>query len=524
MSLRDHDIEAYIPLLEAELAQLPELVFDKNMGGLTTSISVLGDLVESQIEAPDYDTSDNDEADAFMITKQVLGAYNKLKSDPNYASNFSQISACAAALGDNLARTFSTLRNQVKPKVVALEENIRNRMSALVDQRGVSLENLTFVPNFKTVVWNDYYSKLGGWEAIQKKMEGILGWTPSPTSAHLSALFSAMDLNIEQANLDEEAEDDVQERAVKGATAEQKDNMQEAIEMVTDRYTFRKMLTNTVEAAINSTDLVAVLKNCEHVIEHINPCLERIDHTPFNLTSNYLATLHSNIEKVKNAVLLVAYAIGTIDNHFKDAYVMDAETLNGDNAAEGDEEAQQQEAAMKYLRCRYLEKGKKVPTSGIKMEEIKENEEDTEQMFAQLLTDRQSNAKHIRNRLIMEAADEVSDDYVNTELNEDLLEDTTPAEMRDLRMHEKKQFMNKLAEDASANLNSALYNFVIGTTFHAPAVKKVHDLIGPEVVRQMELDPEMTEDRLQLIDATVGAQLISEYIVDHLLTKEFKKY
>lgn len=519
MSFASSDPQVFLPLLEGELNQLPDLAFRKDDSTFAVEVDTLATLINNRLEA---DTSENDaeseDEKAAMIVRKVMKAYMDLKKDPTYNVNFATLSKYSSMLTGNITQTFSILRNKVKPRVDKLKSTIQDNMKQVALSHQVVLDGEAPKIDFKTIRWDSFYNVLNGFENITAEVAKLVKFQPSPTFSDLQTIMESDVTEIEQVELDPEVEEDFIENATKNSTPEQKEAVEEALNVVTDNYHFRKMLAGTARAAIRETDLMPILENCRHVINNVYPAILRLKSTPMNVVKPLEEKLHANINKALSAVMVIGFTVGCIDNHLKDSYVISHDTLNGDNASPNQEDEQEnQDAAMKHVITYYLQHNIPVPSRGISLETIKAEKERSQEAYDRLLATQESDNKSNRVLIMQEAAYPVLNQYLmeaadgNDETDAD--GDAGMESFAEMHYTDLRKAINSLD---NISLESVLFQFVIDTTFPLPAVQKAHDLSGKEVIKLMEANPDLDQASLNLIDATVGANLAAEFLIKSL--------
>lgn len=521
MAVNDISSSMFLPMLEEEAEQLPEVEFDDSVMEIARAVNGIGAAVEFRLDPRSFKRGPEKNKD---ITQKVTQIYQQMKKDPQYRDYFSTITKLSHQLGENIETTFRSLRTKVKPDVQMLKEAIAGKMEEIVENAGVK----TSIPSaaddkndgFDVVQWRQYFDRLGGEEEVINEVKEITGhdYEPGTTTSDLADAVSNTDLDTENVKLDPETEEDVKTRIdVKVETPEEKEDLEIAMQLVFDRYRFNEMVAKIFLKAIHSDDLMPVARQCMYVINRLHPLFKIIRNTPLNVSAPVLNQIHNNLHKCHNLAVLCAQTLRCIRHHYRDALVMDESTVNGDNLGNAEDAGVSANDTEAFLRVRFKNKNRPIPSCGIRLEEIQEAMPDIPAEDTSIQEEITEQTEMIHRQALLKAGRIVLEDYLQTATSEDLDEDEGAAEFYAKKRYLVDTALNSLGTSKDNNLEAILYNFVIQSKHEKTALASAHAMFGEEVVKHMEADPDLSEETMKMIDLTVGANIASKFLKSHIL-------
>ena len=257
--------------------------------------------------------------------------------------------------------------------------------------------------------------------------------------------------------------------------------------------------------SINSTDIV---ESCNYLIETVATCgtiYSTLD-TLFSEGTLDSQLFGSNL-KIVTALMEMAsvYVTWRRFTLFKDALLMSNLTVNPDVAPV----AVANSITHMDIK-RYADSLKFIPERGITFEEVLASKNTLMSVAEQELKDAKMMYEHTDRDLDVEAFTLVMFPYIDTELNQYLVE-KTPMEYT----KHKAQYI--LTKDMATE--DIIYSIILDLKYANSLEKTLKDKLGLAYVRELGNEPEMNRVSISLANAWVYAEILTSFIVDHFYSK-----
>lgn len=503
---------SFAVLLNEHADELVNAKFKANITELNTALSFIMDAVSIRTDSADGDI------DKAALVEQITSTYAQLAADPANAQYFAIIDKIAAGIGTNVVNIFNVLSTQIAPEVEDLANSIKERAKAILLEKGQeAVANESLQPNFKVMEWDKTLNMIGGLESIHQKYESQYGYAPSGLPADLGfALQMKKRPQITQMNIHPDTKADILERFYeKAGNPSQRKAMLHLYEAVTDTYAFNAVLDTTAGRLYDSPDLPGAIAATCKAIDTLYPMLLVARKIPLNITTETQETLSKNFDALESAFDLMGLGLEAARKNYRNAVVIDKQVLNGDNM-QFYKEKLSPELVTKYLRLIY-KAGISVPITGISGSLIAEEAADVEAKYAEVEQEQTENAITIQQAALQEAGTEILTSYLAATPEDRLPEGCNLEQFVNANRGLINTYLTQLNASGDSNLQSLLFGFIIEVHYNGTMVKTAHQLMGQEMIRQLEINKDLQSGDMDMIDITVAAKLISKFIVDELV-------
>lgn len=510
---------AFSYLLKEHREQIPNLFFRSDLPELDVVINTLASTMEAEI--PDTDLKGEERQE--YVAEQVLKRYNEMKTDPKYELLFTPLSAMANNLGTSIVRTFNTLKTGVKPEVDSLKEQIEARMETILEEQDLTEDALP-IPDpdgeFEVMDWNAHLNKMGGSDIIEEEFKEIAEIEPSEEPTDLTVLSRSSKLKITSLNIHPDMAATIRETFLSKATNElSRENLEAAWKIVSDSFEFGTLSNALITKPINSTNYGPEASRIAGLIDTLWPALEVMKHTPLNIPENLLEDIHKNIDLAQKLLRCGGYSLMVMRKHWKDALVLDTKLLNADSLPSMEEFHLQNSDVFKHVKMLFEERKQMIPYNGLMAKAIADDKDAVNNLYSTFEAEHVADASKIKYQATAKAMKDVLSTYLES-TGPDKLGSVSIQDFVRLHQNNVTATINKLNTTVDRNMENLLYDFVLSTWYPGTMVEKANTYFGEEVVKQLELRDNLSENDLALIDARVAAKIASQFLASSVvLTK-----
>lgn len=506
-------------LISGQLSDLPDLFFKSTVTEISTAVNALGDAIEIRLPQSNM----TDKAMETEVANQVFAAYDKLKENPELGQYFSPLSKLANDLGVTIVNVFGILRTGVKPEVDALRESVLGRTTEILEQENYDVlvsPNATLSTDFFIVNWDELVNKQGGISVVTDAMrEYLKGYSTMASINDLRILISSQILTIRPFSINTDTAGDILDRVKNRLNDDvQKASVDTIFDLITDKYSFDKLVTNILGRAVASNEYGQILNSAIALLSDLYPVYEVFRTTPLDVTDEVLCDIQDNLTVLGKFFMSVAYLLLVMRQHFSTALVVSDRMLNNDNLQTFGTDGGTMEDVAKYMRVFYETKNIPVPFNGIPGSEIIEMRERATEAYNQLTQTHLMQASTIRHSIMTRAIRDILSDYIRSADVSRLPAQMSIEDFYRVKQHLVQDASNRLDISEDHHLDNILYDFVLSLWYEGTMVKTAHSLFGTEIVRQMEATTELDNETLALVDARVAAAICANFIMTEICT------
>lgn len=517
MSIINNDSRVHIAHLTSDIANLPDITFNFNV----TDMQIVNNIADALEIKLDMSNLTKEQA-ASTIVEQVLTCYQKMKTDPEYGPYFAKLDSIASRLGENIASVFTTLKQNVRPDMESLKEQIMNQATVIAEKenRGIFLNPVNSEPavTFEVLDWDKLFAPFGGTQEI---IEDVKQRFDLPGIGSLSfneihnALYSNA-LKIERIKLADETFYDIVKRASENTNSEF--DFTNVLKLIVEPYHYGELLHSILAGLNLGKDISPFISKFITEVSGTFEAVRILKSTPLDVSDDVLEKLHTNIEKVNNLFVLAAYQLIMVRMNRSNALILSESYVNGDKMPEYESQGGNIAELAKHMQVSFLSKQIPVPSTGITTDQVISYRDDTKTKYDELMKSYLLKADSLKQMTIARAAKDVLYSYLestdSSRLPEGMYIDSF------VRAHKPmiQTAINKLNANEDGNLENVLYDFLLDLWYNNTPVQLAHQLFGKEVMRHLEISQELTDDTLALIDAGVGATLAANFIMKELMT------
>ena len=498
-------------------AEWPRVTFKSSLVDLAQTVNTIGDLLELKLPMESQDIKEANTKQ--YIAQQVMHQYDELKTCPQHTAVFSTLNKIASSIGDNISSVFQVLQTSVQPEVESLRDQIDEKTKALIREDGTNvalLQDASLNTNFNTISFTNTLDEFGGAEEISRAFHDTTGYEATNNINDLLAGINILQLRIDEVALGDEAIADIVSRVKEKVESRySEEQIKELLSILTVSYDFQAFVAQHLSSVFHAR-LCNVL--CDNIacVKTFEPLIETFRSTPFNLPDELLDQIHANIEVLNKVIVLMKYSILVFDKIFSNTLIINETTLHQENMNAFLEAGGTKDDIAKFIFVYYTTKHLMVPDTGIAKDEVQQYKDKVEEEFASLNTSYQINADSLRRATLVRAARDVLQEYLlNTEVTR-LPEGVSPEQFAQDHKYLVDKCVNNLDVREDSHLENCLFTFIIELWHDHSVVRAAHELFGAETLRQLEVNPDLSDDQLQLIDARVAAALASKFVIENL--------
>lgn len=521
MKFSEIDSGIYQPVLTATLEDLPELRFNSNIPDLKVAMDSIQECLEIRLpgsELPinsDARKASNNES----IVADTVRIYNALKKCPEHECYFNVLEKLADELGNSVNNVFTTLTSGVKPDVDNLKTEIYNTAEEIVNKNNKKIKTNNGIKiDYRITDFDSLFAEYDGREELKEMIESEFGYAPSPIISSIRMLLAHKAIRVSKVELDDETwKEGCARLDVKG----NEEDIFFIKKLLTSPFDAASFVTNTVKLTnedegyakfydamtTNVRNLMNVFTQVSSIVLNINPVTE--------------STLSENIKKVRNIFALLTYVGFIVEEDLKKnrTLIMSYDLLYEGFVDKYKDAVGSFETVSKYLKVRYINSGRTIPPSGIRIDRVIEDVKDIETEFNTNEIAENIQAVSIRRNALRSAAIEVFTNYLaNTP--ESRLPKGVPADKfvnsknLTIRKYAGKIEVNSIESD---NVEDVVYNFIVDIWYSNTPVEFAYKLGIAEVLSQMSISPELNNNACDIIDASIGSTIISDFILKNLV-------
>lgn len=507
------DNSALSYLISEQIKTLPGLTLKSNIAGLTSAARLVAEGIEQRV--PEV-ADDEQPLEAEKVVEKVTETEGELQEDEGFKACYGDLARIANRLGAAAVQTINMLDNEVTEDVDSLENSIKERAEEiLVDEGQQAVVDKPVEAHFKVLKWDKYLNAMGGVESLGEHYKTLLHANPSYDFIDLKYAIGKPEFKIEALNFHPETKQDIIRRvSEKAGNAAQRMAVIKLYEAATDPYTYDGLLRNTVGELCTASSLGKALRGTCNVLAGIRPMLQIFKKTPLDITNEMNDQLHANLDKVENLFNLMGYALVATRKNFQNAYLIDEDTVNGDQEEALEESGATPEDAQMMLDAMYKAPGLEVPLNGISVKAIAENKQQIRASYAKHAAALKSDAINVQQKAIVRAGMEVLSQYLESTPESRLPQGLTKEQFLKANLPHVQSHLGLLNLNGDHSLNTMLYDFVLSTHYSETMAPELHRLLGKEVVEHLKLTPNMSSEDLLLVKVSAVAKMISEFIVD----------
>ena len=517
-TLNECDSYSSLYMLEQQLETLPRIFFRPEIVDVGQAVNTIGDAME--IRLPLSNLSEKEKAP--IIARQVTETYNALKSCPEHSAAFAPLNKIANSIGANIINVFNVLRFNVKPEVDMLKDAIMGKTSEILSAENLqALVSPTAEPNtdFYQVPWDAIINIFGGASNVIQSFKDLTGYEPTFGEVDIRVALNTIMPTIGSLQIHPDTQTDILERVKQKTTNEVQANMvDEVYKLLTESYTFQMFVAAQLQQISNSNTYASILRGNIAVLTDVYPIVELFKTTPLDVSGDLLEKIQENIGVVLNVCRLIAYQVVLLRKFYNSALIIDAQTINPDTLTSFAESGGTPRDIAIYLQVFYTSKSIPVPNIGISGTIVLEQKESAEQMFATQNSSYLLNATTLRNGAMIRAAKEILSDHILAADSTRLPENVSIDEFYNIKKYLIQATLSRLDINDDNHLENSLYDFVIQLWYDKTMVQTAHELFGSEMVRQMSLNDNLSQEDLALVDARVAATIAARFILKELCT------
>lgn len=511
------DVISNIYLSNAQ--ELPEFRFKPGLMDIGSAIRTLTDAISLRVPMSNIIDKDQLVQLTNIVGPQVFSDYFKLRNDPEYECCFTPINELSSNIAEAVINVFNVLKNTVKPEVDSLKEAILEKYSELdrdilnSTSAGLELNDETIRIPFSLVVWDDLIAPLGGYSGISTFFNASTGVDFSGTSSDLHTLLQSFP-TFPELKFDEMTLADISRRWREGVEAP--DGIHEALFDLMFNNAEASMFVGNITILQNRRDITESLNIIEHYLIDYYNVFTQLKSIPLNVTDEMSANIHTKFE-ILNAVFY-AYGIFMIilRNYYKDSFIMSDSKLNGDLQDEFESKGGNLDILNKFVYINYVRPKLDIPYSGINIDAIMSQKENTEKTFNEIKNRAQLNAAVDKQILMVRAAREVLSEHISNVSPTRLPANMSEKYFIDSTISTLSKYLNYIDSSSDNHLDSMLYDFIINTWYRGTMVETAHKLFGSKVITQIEASPEIDESAMALIDVRVASSLAASFVFKEL--------
>lgn len=497
------------------LQNIPRVKWKKEMVDVDQSMSDIMEAISLHTyhvgEAPNGKQLDD-------IFTDVSKSYADLKKDPEHAICFNSLSQLASQLAININSAFNILNSSIKPEVDTLYEQIQQSMVGINSKSsyGVLIGKSDYVnTDLNILSWDNALSVYGDPQTIVDNLTGIFpniklhGKLTDLEVMYLELKNRANE--VKPIQFDDELINEII-TTVENTTDRINDNaIDDFYKLITSRYEVESLLYNLFSVVKTNNDCENLMKLYE-VLVHYTFAMTLFSQAKFNFTDVTLDTLQSNIGFVRDILTVYAYVLTCYRDKFSSTLVLDGKSLNGDLLNQMQEQDISKEDVAKHILMRYTEKNIVVPQYGIKLSEIVSSKEAVQHEFELRNKAQELESLNLSDITRQQAVKEVLMQYLQntdiTRLPEGMSIDSFVADKK----HEISYCTAHLIPHQD-NLVAVLYDFIIRVHYRDSMIGTIHEMLGAETVKTVNIEQNLNDELKFSINATVAARLMARFLI-----------
>ena len=506
-------------LISESFSELPELFFNSGVSEIATAVNAISDAIEIRTA---QSATGSKETQEHEIVMQVLDAYDRLKTNPEFGAHFHPLSKLANNVGETLVNVFNILKTSVRPEVEALRSSIEGQIRDLLEKENLGhLVTRQDAPseNFTVLDWDKTLNMFGGTSTIGDTVgEFMGGYNISFSMNDLTTILTGSFLNKPEFSLNQMTLDDIVRRACEKAPAGFDPNsIKRVMQLITDSYAFNTLQADLLRAAQTTNDFGALLNRLLEELAALYPAYVIVRATPMDVTEAVLEDIMKNLDALYRVLITAAFVLLILRKHYANALVLNLTLINGDTAEQFDSDGGKFEDVAKYLFAFHITPNIPIPWTGIAASDILQKKEIANNEYTRVTQAQLMQATTIQQTYTARALKSVLTDYIQSADPSRL-----PEGMSIQRFYESKRGLvhsaaGRLNVSEDMHLDGVLYDFVLSLWYEGTMVKTAHELFGTEIVKQMEASSEMDTQTLALVDARVAAAICANFLVKEIL-------
>lgn len=497
-------VDVFGTMLAQTIENLPKIEFNPAVSDLDTVAAIIADGVELRFESSDTTCPLRKD----KIVAQCMDTYAKLQNNPNYHQYFNKLDGFAESLADKVNNVFNLLQTTVQPEVISMRDEIMQLANANNDNANLREDGVSL----KLVELDKYYAPISGRDNAVREINTLLRVPQETINVPNRVVLNDIGnmIRLDALELDEETKADI----IKRVTDEAKIDSSLVLatyDIITNPYAFGKMVHETIYKAANSNENYISLQNCVSYIIHYAPIVLAFRNTKFNLSDQVHELLIKNIEVAGTAFLAIGYAIAILEDSWKDAILIAPDTIV--KQVTGVDE----QLIKKYTFVNFIAKKLPFPSTGVSMEEIRNTEVAIRSEYDTLLKHVASKEDTERKYALYKATVSVLTNRLN-ETHENLLpEGMNLEEFVRVKKPLVERTANMLNTNIDNNLENVLYTFVIDAWYPNSIISAAHSLFSAEIIKHLNISPEVDDSTIAIIDVTVATKLIIRFLTNLLV-------
>lgn len=514
------DSSVYTGVLTATLPDLPDLRFNSNIPDLKVAMDAIQECLELKLPGSDspLGSAARKESDISSAVANVIDTYNGLKKCPEHVCYFETLEKLADNLGDSVSNIFTTLTSGIKPDVEELkkqiyataDENIAKSNKQLKTANGIKIE-------YNITDFDQIFKEFGGRDELTEMIEAEFGFKPALLLSSIRMMLASKAVRINRLDLDHDAWFE----GISQNGLSDDENVDLLKELLTDPSSAARFVNDQIKL-INEPEGYARFYNA--LIFAVAPLADtfaKVSTIAFNISPVAAETLANNVNKVRNIFALLAYVGLIIEDDLKKnrTLIMDYNLLYEGTIDTYRDKVGSFDMVSKFLKVRYINANREIPPSGIRVDRVINEVKDIENEFNTSEIAETLQAVSIRRNALRTAAIAVFTNYL-AETPEGRLPNGVTADKfvasKDLTI---RKFAGKIDVNSieSDNVEDVIYNFIIEVWYSNTPVEFAYKLGINEVLTQMSISPELSADACDIIDTSIGATILSDFILKNLM-------
>lgn len=505
--IRKYDSSVFGNFLADDLNDLVSFTFNDQMPEVSASLEMIVNQVLHKVDTSKLDTPE-------QLVAEVIKQYNALKRDPSSELLFDDVNRTVNAFADRLNASYNELTEQVYPQMQELKTQIKertekllqeNNLAELVDPANKDTHKLSFLD------WDKVIDLQGGNESLAYVYKSINGTEANFTPSSVRTALNSKHYQIENLELNSESLFDIKKRYKAAIGDKYALEIDKLIGYMTSTYEFNK-LVGTIEHLNNSNDIEKDIKATCKFVNELSGMVDVAKTTAINVSSITEDKIRSNLGKLSDTLSLAAYALATTRRTYRDALIISRDMINSDNLDEFKLQGGRLEDIDNYLQVT-----PEIPFGGVKGQEVLADKERDAKLVAQKHSDSFKQADALKSKYRYLAAQEVMKEYLERTPDKDLPEGVKIGEF----VQSNESFVNSTLKGldltGDTNLESTIYNVILGVHYPNNLVERLHRMLGESFVSHVNVSEKMTEQDFTMMDIDTGLRVASEFIATKLI-------
>ena len=508
------DINAFSAALGAEITTLPDICFKKDIPGFTEAVNCIGEAMEIRLPVQNLPADE----EGRQIVAQTAKTLDELTRCPEHTQCFSVLDNLSNSLITKVSNIFNTLKYTVKPEVDSLNESITSVTTTKLEAANLHIvadpTNADGLIEPEDYDWGNTFlsddaviAAIGGIVPdLRVQMSSLHALANNETRLHVT------DLKFDQATVDDicrrwEERLSSLDNGVKAA---------EIYQLISDDYLFQGWYWPVIRDAANGSDFASLLRTINNLLRDYGDAIDALRSVPLDVSAEMQSKILDNLDTARNFMVELCFIKLALREYYRNALVLPCGCINPDQGAEATAANLTRADIAKYIQLYHTNPGIAIPNSGITIDQIAAAKDSTATKFDELQSTRLLQANSLKLTYMIQAAREVLSDYLRSTDVSRLPTDMTIDVFVKIKTPLIQTLTNRLNTSADNNLDSLLYEFVIAVHYPDTMVATAHRMLGYEIIQQLKVNPDISNENLAMVDVSVAARLIASFLMTEL--------